>query len=481
MTAEITDMSLRDLAIGIRTRVLSAREALDAHLARIAAVNPQINAVITLDESGAHERAARADQLTASGAEVGPLHGVPMTHKDNLDTAGIRTTNGSPLMRDRVPDTDALIIARLKRAGVNSTGKTNIPEFAVGSHTFNTLFGTTTNPYAPTLSAGGSSGGAAAVIAARVQPAGDGTDLGGSLRTPAAFCNIVGFRPSAGRIPHAPAVNPFAWLPRQGVLAREVDDAALLMACVAGPDRRNPLSLPEAGATFATPLRTDLAGLRVGWTVDFGLDVPVEPEIVERITAQIALLESLGAVVEPACPDLTAADEVYSVTRANDFAFAYRDLHREHGDVIKPTMATIIRHGLGLTGDELRAAAAARIRLHHATTGWFERYDLLMAPATQVLPFPATKEYPDVIAGRPVSILDWMRSASLISATGLPAISVPAGFGPSGLPIGLQLVAANGADLDLLHAAHAYEGATHHARIAPTPTAPEPRADRVSP
>jgi len=466
MSDDIQDLSLRALAEGIRTRAISAREALQSQLARIDRVNPLINAVVTLDER-AHERAARADELTVSGAELGPLHGVPMTHKDNLDTAGLRTTFGSPLWRDRVPDVDAQIIARLKRAGVNTTGKTNLPEFAAGQHTFNPLFGTTTNPYDTKRSAGGSSGGAAAAIAARIQPAGDGTDLGGSLRTPAAFCNIVGLRPSAGRVPLVPAVNPYNWLSRQGVLAREVADVAYLMSCVAGPDRRSPVSLPEPGALFATGLRTDLPGVRIGWTVDFGLDVPVEPEIVETVTRQVAVFEELGAIVESACPDLCDADIVYSTTRAFEFALSYGDLYREHGAELKPALASTISQGLKLDGPALLEATAARTRLFQATTAYFQRYDLLVAPITQVLPFDATQEYPPAVNGRSSTVMDWMRAASLISATGLPAISVPAGFTSSGLPIGLQVVADDRADVALLHAAHAFEQATSHGKVAP--------------
>jgi amidase len=468
MSTELCDLSARALAEGIRARRFSAREALEAHLARIAEVNPRINAVVTLDEEGARARAAAADEATVRGAALGPLHGVPMTHKDTHDTAGMRTTFGSPIYRDRVPDADAQIVARLKRAGVNSTGKTNVPEFAAGSHTFNPVFGTTTNPYDTTRSAGGSSGGVAAAIAARIQPAGDGSDMGGSLRTPGAFCNVVGFRPSAGRVPDAGAADPYAWLSRQGVMAREVSDIAYLMESVAGPDPLVPTSLPEPGALFAVPLRRELTGVRIGWTPDFGLGVPVDREIVDVLKRGLRVFEELGATVEHACPDLRAADEVFATTRAFDFALNYGDLLEDHRGEMKKALVWNIEKGLALTVDELVGAQRARGRLHRATTAFFGEFDLLVAPVTQVLPFDAGMEYPDSIGDVVLeNYLDWMRAATLVSATGLPAISVPAGFSGGGLPIGLQVVAPDRADLALLHAAHAFEQATGYAATPP--------------
>jgi amidase len=465
---DLNELTARELAEGIRTRRFSAREALDAHLTRIAEVNPRLNAVVTLDEEGAWARAAEADERTMSGEPLGPLHGVPMTHKDTHDTAGLRTTFGSPIYADRVPEADSLIVARLKAAGVNTTGKTNVPEFATGSHTFNPVFGTTVNPYDHSRSAGGSSGGVAAVIAARVQPAGDGSDMGGSVRTPAAFCNIAGLRPSTGRIP---VEEPYSWLARSGVLARHAGDLAYLLASVAGPDPRDPGSLPEPGGMFDVPLRENLAGVRIGWSPDFGLGVPHEKEIVAVLEAAVPVLEGLGAVVEPACPDLGDADEVFGTTRAFDFALNLGELLGEHREQMKSALIWNIEKGLALTAADLISATRARRRLHASVTAFFERFDLLLTPATQVLPFPAELEYPESIGGtRFTSYLDWMRAATLISATGLPAISVPAGFSTSGLPIGLQLVAPRGADLALLHAANAFELATGFAATPPPST-----------
>jgi amidase len=458
--SEFCAMSLREMASAIRRRELSAREALEAHLWRIAAVNPTINAVVTLDEEGARRRAEEADELTASGAQLGPLHGVPMTHKDSHETAGLRTTLGSALFADNVPTRDALIVRRLKDAGVVTTGKTNVPELAAGSHTFNNLFGTTTNPYDPTKSAGGSSGGVAAAIAAGIQPAGDGSDMGGSIRTPSSFCNITGLRPSAGRLPAWPASDPWAWISRKGPMAREVADLAYLMTAIAGPDERIPTSLAEPPSVFGRPLAHDLTGLRLAWTPDLGLKVPVEREVLDVLEAQLHHFESLGATVELACPDLSDADEVFGTTRALDFLVSYGDLYQNNPGMFKESLRWNLDKGLALTGPAIASSLIARGRLLRQTTTFFETYDVLLAPAVQVLPFDARLEYPRSAAGEEFSTyLDWMRAATVISATGLPAMSVPAGFSAGGLPVGLQLVGRDRGDMQLLDVAHAFEQA----------------------
>ncbi|MDV8021554.1 amidase [Rhodococcus sp. IEGM 1330] len=465
--SDIQALSLRELASSIRRRDISAREALASHLTRIDEVNPVINAIVTLDVETAEQRAMDADNEAASGAVLPPLHGVPMTHKDNHLTAGMRTTFGSPVMADNIPTEDSGIIARLKRAGVNTTGKSNVPEFAAGSHTFNPLFGTTTNPYDPTRSAGGSSGGAAAAIAAGVQPAGDGSDMGGSLRTPGSFCNLVGYRPSLGRIPMLPARNPWAWIARQGVLAHDVEDVRFLMRSIAGPDASSPHSLPFDDS-YVSEEPGNLRGLRVAWTADFGLGVPVEREVIEVLTRRLHVFEELGATVEVACPDLSDSDEVFQTTRAFDFATNYGHLMADHRHRMKDAVQWNVDKGMSLTTPELFSANAARRRLDAATRSFFSTYDVLIAPAVQVLPFPAVEEYPTVIDGTPMgNYLDWMRAACLISATGLPSLSVPGGFSSSGLPVGLQIVAADRADRLLLRVAHAFEESTGFYRRKP--------------
>ncbi|MGX5357245.1 amidase [Kocuria sp. KH4] len=475
---DLIDLSARDLAAAVRSRSVSAREVLDAHFARVDAVNPAINAVVTQVREQAYAAAAQADERTAvtPAEELPPLHGVPMTHKDTHATAGIRTTSGSPVFAEHVPDHDDLIVARFRAAGVISTGKNNVPEFAAGSHTFNELFGTTHNPYDRTRSAGGSSGGAAAAIAARIQPLGDGSDMGGSLRNPAAFCNVVGFRPSAGVVPSAPAGNAWAWLGRSGPLARSVDDVVLAMSVLAGPDPRVPLDCPVGRSGFRALAAEELpdsdgrplAGVRIGLSTDLGLGVPVEPEILEVLRTQAQVFEQLGAVVEEAVPDLRDADEVFDTTRAFDMATALRATVAEHRKLVKPEIVWNVERGLALTGPQLMDAALARTRLHTAVRAFFDRWDALLTPTSQVLPFPSEERWPRTVAGMPMqTYVEWMRSASLVSATGCPAVSVPGGFAPGGLPVGLQLVAAHGRDVELLRTARAYDRATRHAEVAP--------------
>ncbi|MBP2217267.1 amidase [Arthrobacter sp. CAN_C5] len=469
MTGGPMDLSATALTSAIRRRDISAREALEAHFARIDAVNARINAVVTQDRDGAQRLAAAADELTASGALLPPLHGLPMTHKDTNNTKGMRTTQGSVIFKDHVPTFDDLVIGRLKTAGVVTTGKTNVPEFAAGSHTFNEIFGTTTNPYDTTVSAGGSSGGAAAAIASRIQPLSDGSDMGGSLRIPASFCNIVGFRPSVGVLPMAPTRNAWAWLGRTGLMARDVEDIALGMSAVAGAHPEVPYPYPLGSKRFSDPLQRDLTGLRIGWSPDFGLGVPVEKEVRRVLESQLQVFVELGATVEEAAPDLRDADQVFGTTRAFDFLLAYGILLEKHGDVIKPEVRWNVEQGKALTGRDLVDAALARTRLAGRVAGFFKRFDVFVTPAAQVLPFDATLRYPTSVEGIECeTYLDWMRSACLISATGLPAVSVPAGFSTTGLPVGLQLTMPHGMDVDLLQVAYGFEKATGYAKQAPT-------------
>ena len=468
MPDNLGELSAVELSAAIRNKKVSAREALADHLARISEINPVVNAVVTLEAEGAHALAHRADQLTASGAELPPLHGVPMTHKDTNNTAGIRTTQGSLALRDFVPDADDLIIARLKAAGVISTGKSNVPEFGAGSHTFNDLFGTTTNPYAPTLSAGGSSGGVAAVVASRIQSIGDGSDMGGSLRIPASFCNVVGFRPSTAVIPMPSDVNAYAWLGRTGPMARSVEDIALFMSVTAGSDPRVPYPSGLDPEVFRSSLRTDMRGVRIGWSRDFGIGLPVDPEIADHLERQLAVFEDLGAIVEEATPDFSEADLVFGNTRALDFAAGLGPILERAGDVIKPEVHWNVEKGFALTARDVIETAAARTRLELSVQDFFGRYDLFASPCAQVLPFDATLRYPADIAGTASqTYLDWMRSACLLSATGLPVLSVPAGFSSAGLPIGLQLAGNHHTDMQLLRYGHAFEQQTGYAAVAP--------------
>ena len=473
--SELTWLSTRELAARIAAGEISAREALTDHLACMDSVNPSLNAIVTRDDEAAFDRADRADARRAAREPVGALHGVPMTHKDSTDVAGLRTTRGSALLLDNVPVNDALIIARLRAAGVVATGKSNVPEFTAGSHTFNRVFGTTVNPYDTARSAGGSSGGAAAAIAAGIQASGDGSDMGGSLRTPASFTNLVGMRPTNGRIPHALPANPWEWLAQPGFMARTVGDVALLMSVASGPDVGAPLSLPEPGSVFDRPefahpdrhaKGAGLVGLRIGFASDLKGLFPIDPEVDAIVRSTAEVFASAGARMTDDIPDLRDADEVFRVTRAYDFAADYRTLVREHRDEIKDAVVWNTEMGLALTVDELLSADEARIRLAATIASYFASHDLLVLTSAQVPPFDAKAEFPGTVGGVPMGdYLEWMRASTIISATGCPAVSVPAGFTAGGLPVGVQLVAAPGRDVELLLAAQAFEELTgHHQR-----------------
>ncbi|MGX5655631.1 amidase [Geodermatophilus nigrescens] len=470
-TAPDADLCLRpatELAALVRKREVSARELLDAHLARIERVDPQVNAIVTLDAEGARAAADAADAALAAGEPVGPLHGLPVAHKDTHATGGMRTTWGSPLHADTVPARDELVVERLRLAGAIRVGKTNVPEFAAGSHTFNTLFGATHNPYRHGLSAGGSSGGAAAALAAGLVPLAEGSDMGGSLRNPAAFCNVVGLRPTPGRVPTWPAAMGFSTLSVQGPMGRTVADVALTLSAIAGPDPRVPISLADDPAGLAAPLPEDLRGLRVAWAPDLGGLVPVDPAIPAVLREVLPVVESLGATVEEACPDLREADEVFGTLRAWLFEATFGEAVRRSPEKVKAAIRGNAAIGAALTGADVGRAEVAHTRLYERVVGFFDRYDVLLAPTTQVLPFPVEQEYPTEVAGVPqADYLGWMRACTLVSATGCPALSLPGGFTADGLPVGLQVVAAPRADRRLLEVAHAIEQATGFGRRHP--------------
>jgi amidase len=467
-TDDLCTRPATELAALVRDREVSARELMDAHLDRIERLNPALNAIVTLDADGARAAADAADAALAAGEDVGPLHGLPVAHKDTHATGGMRTTWGSPLHADTVPAHDELVVARLKAAGAIRVGKTNVPEFAAGSHTFNTLFGVTHNPYRHGLSAGGSSGGAAAALAAGLVPLAEGSDMGGSLRNPAAFCNVVGLRPTPGRVPTHPAAIGWSQLSVQGPMGRTVGDVALAMSAMAGPDPRVPISLSDDPAGFAAPLPTDLTGLRVAWAPDLGGRVPVDPAITGTLTASLGVFSDLGATVEEDCPDLRGADEAFGVLRAWLFEASFGDVVRRSPDKVKQTIRWNAARGAELTGADVGRAEVAHTKLYERVVEFFTRYDVLVAPTTQVLPFPVEVEYPTEVAGVPMEdYLGWMRSCTLISATGCPALSLPGGFTADGLPVGLQVVGAPRADRRVLEVGHAFEQATGFGRRRP--------------
>jgi amidase len=467
MSDELWRRSATELATAIRGRDVSCVEVMEAHLARIEAVNPLLNAIVTLDPEGGLRQAAAADAALGRDEAAGPLHGLPIAIKDLEDTAGMRTTYGSPIHRDHVPTSDTLMVARLRRAGAIVVGKTNTPEFGAGSQTFNAVFGATRNPYDPARTPGGSSGGAAAAVASGMLPLADGSDLGASIRNPASFCNLVGLRTSPGRVPVVPSADAWSPLGVRGPLARTVEDAALLLRAMAGPDPRAPLSLDEPPQAFVLGGGIDAHGVRIAWSRNLG-DLPIEPEVTAVLEGHRAALEEIGCVVDDVEPDLTAADEAFEILRAVGFAQAFGPMLDSHGDQLKDTIVWNTRVGLALTGADVARALGLQTELFERVRALLERYDALALPVSQVVPFPVEQEWVTEIAGTAMgSYLEWMRSCSRITVTAHPAISVPAGFTSNGLPVGLQLVGRHRGELALLRLAAAIEQATELGRRAP--------------
>ncbi|WP_107768214.1 amidase [Nocardioides terrigena] len=460
MTDLTVASSARAMAAAVAEREISARELLDLHLARIAERNGELNAIVSLDEERARAGAAAADEALASGAEVGPLHGLPFAFKDTHAVAGWRTTYGSPLRADHVPERDELVVERVRRAGVVVIGRTNVPEFAAGSHTFNRVFGTTLNPVDPRFSAGGSSGGAACALASGMVPLAEGSDMGGSLRNPASFCGVVGLRPSLGRVPEWPLYNQWETTSVAGPMARDVGDLALLLSVLAGPDPRAPLALGDRGSVFAPPVTGHLLGLRVALSIDLGGAFEVDDRVAAVVEEAGRTIAHQGAQVSRAHPDLALADDTFRTLRAWHLQAKLGPLLAEHPDGFKQSLADNIRLGAGLTGADVARGYTQRTALAETMRVFFQQYDVLVLPVSQVPPFPADQEFPTEINGRSMeTYLDWMRSAYVISVTGCPAISLPAGHTPEGLPVGIQVVAPHGADRRLLEIASAYEAA----------------------
>ena len=464
---DICYLSAREMARLIRLKKLSAREALAAHLKQIERINPEVNAIVTLVPEMAAETAKRADDSQARGAKLGPLHGLPVAHKDLAETQGIRTTFGSPLFKDYMPQEDDLIVERIKRAGAITLGKTNTPEFGAGSQTFNTVFGATRNPYDTTRTCGGSSGGAAVALACGMVPIADGSDMGGSLRNPAAFSNVVGFRVSPGRVPNPKAAFAWSTLSTSGPMARSVSDLALLLSAIAGPDSHAPLSLPEPGESFVRPLDRRLKDVRVVWFKDLG-GIPFDPRVRSVVDGQRKVFESLGCVVEQADPDFSGADFAFKTLRAWNSATVHGErIHASRG-AYKDTLLQEIEEGLRLTGSDIARAETLHGQLWRRFQAFLQKYEFFVLPTTQLPPFDVNTLYPTEVNGvKMEGYIDWMKSCWYISIVGNPAISVPAGFTPEGLPVGLQIVGRYQADFSVLQLAYAFEQATNIGRKRP--------------
>ena len=459
-SSEICFLTAADLAGRIRSREISCREVMQAHLDQIERVNHKVNAIITLLPESGLEQAAAADEALAQGQVIGPLHGLPVAHKDLVPTKGIRTTWGSPIYADHIPDEDGLIVERLREAGAISLGKTNVPEFGAGSQTFNEVFGATLNPYDTSKTCGGSSGGAAVALACGMVPIADGSDTGGALRNPANFCNVVGFRTSPGRVPVWP--SDVSWFPIsvQGPMARTVEDTALLLSAIAGPDPRSPISIAEDGKVFRRPLERDFSGVRVAWSRNPG-GLPVDPRVTDVLEARRNVFEDLGCQVTGDEPDFSEADEIFKVWRAWRMELHLGELVETRREQIKETVIWNVEQGTKLTGPEVARAERKRTELYHRVRKFMERYEYLVLPVNQVPPFPVDQPYVTEIAGTKMeTYIDWMKSCYYVTVTGLPAISVPAGFTKEGLPVGIQIVGRNRDDFGVLQLAHAFEQAT---------------------
>ncbi|MGR3758905.1 amidase [Roseobacteraceae bacterium NS-SX3] len=453
----LTIQSAAVLLQGLKDGSLSAAELMRATLERIAAVNPGLNAIVSL--RAPDDLMAEAEAADRAGGRRGPLHGLPMAIKDLSNVKGIRSTQGSPLFADFVPERDELFVARLRAAGAILIGKTNTPEFGLGSHTFNPVHGATRNPYDRGRSCGGSSGGAAVALAAGMVALADGSDMMGSLRNPAGWCNVYGFRPTWGWIPAEPEgdlfLHPLATL---GPMARSPEDLALLLDVMAGPDPRQPLA---RGARTVSPL-PEARPMRIGWLADWGGAFAMEEGVLAVCEEALKVFENLGHRVEPVPPPFPAEKIWEAWTGLRSFAVA-AGLRAFAGrrDQLKDTAIWELERGLALSGAQVQAASDIRSDWQRQAAALFGQYDALVLPTAQCWPFPVEQDYPRTIAGTAMdSYHRWMQVVTPVSLLGLPCLAAPAGFGAQGLPMGLQVFAAHNRDRELLALGAQYHAAT---------------------
>jgi len=460
MSDELCFMPATELVQRIRSGELSARELMQASLAQIERLNPKLNAIVSLYAEQALAQALAADERQVRREVLPILHGLPVAHKDLALTRGMRTTFGSPIFKDFIPEQNQLMVDRLQAAGAVSVGKTNTPEFGAGSQTFNAVFGKTLNPYDTSKTCGGSSGGSAVALAAGMVPLADGSDMGGSLRCPANFCNVVGMRTSPGRVPVWPAKSGWSTLRVEGPMARTVADCALMLSVMAGPDARSPIAIAEPGAAFAGTLARDFRGVRIAWSTDLG-GLPVDARVSSVLASQRSTFAALGCVLEDATPDLADANAIFHTLRAWQFELSLGELLDRHRDLLKDTVIWNIEAGRKLDGPQIGAAESKRTALYNRMHEFMRRYEFLILPVNQVPPFDVEQPYITEINGKTMdTYIDWMKSCYFITVTGHPAISVPCGFTPQGLPVGVQIVGRHQDDFGVLQLAHAFEQAT---------------------
>lgn len=459
---DICFMRAVDLLAAIRAKKISAREVMEAHLEQIHRLNPKVNAIVTLvPEDQLLAQATAADEALAKGQPLGPLHGLPVAVKDLHETAGLRTTFGSPLHKDYIPDFDCRVVQREKAAGAIVLGKTNVPEFGLGSQTFNKVFGATHNPYDLAKTCGGSTGGGATALACGMTPLADGSDMGGSLRNPPNFCNVVGLRPSPGRVSNVPTHMGWFTLSVPGPVARNVTDCALFLSVLSGFDHHSPISIDQPGAPFAQPLgRRNFKGVRVAMFQDMGL--PWEPEVKAAVQSQRKVFETLGCTVIDAEPDFTGANEYFIALRHWSNELSFGDLLQTQGDQLNEYIHWHVEEARKLSGPYLARLEAKRTALFQRLSNFKGEFDFFVLPVNQVLPFDVNTHFPTEIAGvKMENYIAWMKSAYYISVTSNPSISVPCAFSASGLPIGIQIVGRHHDDWGVLELAYAFEQATN--------------------
>jgi amidase len=447
----------RELARLLRARKISATEVMRAFIAQIERINPKVNAIVTfLPEDGL--KAAKALDRKKDFSK--PFAGLPIAMKDVIATKGVRTTWGSLVHKDHVPTEDHIMAERLKAAGAILIGKTNTPEFGAGSQTFNKVFGATRNPYDLTKTCGGSSGGAGVAVACGMLPFADGGDFAASLRNPGNYCNVIGFRPTTGRVPAYPHPYPWSNLSELGPMARTVSDAAFLLSVQAGPDRRAPTSIAEPGSIFLKPLKRSFKKTRIAWSRDLG-GLPVEPVVTNVLEKQRSVFKELGCIVEDAEPDFTGATEAFESLRALTWLHRGGALLKDHREKLKDTVIWNTEEGFKRSAADIAKAENLRTAIYHRMRQFLDKYDFLVCPVNQLPPFPVDLDYPREIAGvKMTNYLDWMKSCYFITLTTHPAISVPAGFTDDGLPVGIQIVGRYRDDFGVLQLAHAFERAT---------------------
>jgi len=472
MDAPPSDIAMMDgaaLSRAIHTKRVSCVEVMTAYLAHIEALNAPVNALVALqDPSELLAQAKERDAQLARGEDMGVLHGVPHAVKDLQPVKGIRTTQGSPIFKDFVPTADSLMVERLRSAGAIFIGKTNTPEFGLGSHTFNPVYGPTRNAYDQSRSAGGSSGGAAVALALRMVPFADGSDYGGSLRNPAGWNNVCGFRTSIGRVPYD---RRDAWLPSmsvQGPMARNVRDLALLLSVQAGYDTRVPLSIDGDGTPFLRNLESQCKGKRIAWGSDLSGKTPCESAVLEVCKTAVKAFEELGCHTEEAHPEYDL-DALWRATvklrgwqQGGELLAYYQDPAKRA--LLKPEATYEVETGLGLSAYDITAASVVRTEWYQAVRRFFERYDFLVLPTAQMFPFPVNLRWPDAVAGKRMETYhEWMKGTLLVTMSGCPSLAVPAGFNAEGLPIGIQIIGPNRREMDCLSLGCAYEMATNWA------------------